>query len=123
LIVADPTEIVTLAGGDRWKVGDVELGIAAGGSTALISLLAQPRKLVACELNEVPVQALTEFIDARRATDVVRPLLRVDQSDCVRLAEIVDAEFCRTRDCARAASSSSRTERSITSARSGSLPS
>jgi predicted O-methyltransferase YrrM len=71
----------------------VELGIAGGGSTALISLLAEPRKLVACELNEQPVQALTEFIDAHGATDVVRPFYGVDQSDSVRIAEIVDAEF------------------------------
>ena len=29
----------------------VELGVAAGGSTALLALLARPRKLVAVELN------------------------------------------------------------------------
>jgi predicted O-methyltransferase YrrM len=71
----------------------VELGIFAGGSTALISLLAQPRKLVACELDEQPVPALTEFIRAHGVSDVVRPFYGVNQADRVRLAEILDAEF------------------------------
>jgi predicted O-methyltransferase YrrM len=71
----------------------VELGIAAGGSTALISLLAQPRKLVACELDDVPVPGLTQFIANHGDADVVRPFYGVDQSDRLRLAEIVDAEF------------------------------
>jgi cephalosporin hydroxylase len=71
----------------------VELGIFAGGSTALISLLAQPRKLVACELDEEPVAALTEFIDTRGLSDAVRPFYGVNQADRARLAEIVDAEF------------------------------
>jgi predicted O-methyltransferase YrrM len=71
----------------------VELGIAAGGSTALISLLAQPQKLVACELNDKPVAALTEFIDANRASATVRPFYGVNQSDRAQLTEIIDAEF------------------------------
>jgi SAM-dependent methyltransferase len=71
----------------------VELGIAAGGSTALISLLAQPRKLVACELHDKPVAALTEFIDRRGASATVRPFYGVNQSDRARLAEIIDTEF------------------------------
>ena len=71
----------------------VELGIKAGGSTALISLLAQPRKLVACDLNEEPAPALTEFIDAHGASAEVRPFYGINQSDRLRLGEIVDAEF------------------------------
>jgi predicted O-methyltransferase YrrM len=71
----------------------VELGIAAGGSTALISLLAQPRKLVACELHDKPVAALTEFIDTHGASATVRPFYGVNQSDRARLAEIIDTEF------------------------------
>jgi predicted O-methyltransferase YrrM len=71
----------------------VELGIEAGGSTALISLLAQPRKLVACELHDKPVAALTEFIDTHGASATVRPFYGVNQSDRARLAEIIDTEF------------------------------
>jgi predicted O-methyltransferase YrrM len=71
----------------------VELGIAAGGSTALISLLAQPRKLVACELHDKPVDALSEFIDTHGASATVRPFYGVNQSDRARLAEIIDTEF------------------------------
>jgi predicted O-methyltransferase YrrM len=71
----------------------VELGIAAGGSTALISLLAQPRKLVAFELHDKPVAALTEFLDTHRAWSTVRPFYGVNQSDRARLAEIIATEF------------------------------
>lgn len=71
----------------------VELGIGPGGSTALISLLAQPRKLVACELHDKPVAALTEFIDTHGASATVRPFYGVNQSDRPRLGEIIDTEF------------------------------
>ena len=127
------TELVTVPGGNRWRVGETEfvygfrgqstenrlliqktpdlidryvaiceefrhgaifeLGIAGGGSTALISLLAEPRKLVACELNAEPVAGLTSFIEAQGAEAIVRPFYGVDQSDRARLTEIVDAEF------------------------------
>jgi predicted O-methyltransferase YrrM len=71
----------------------VELGIAAGGSTALIGLLAEPSKLVACELDDVPVAALTEFIDAHGLSNVLRPFYGVNQADRERLTDILDAEF------------------------------
>jgi predicted O-methyltransferase YrrM len=68
----------------------VELGIAAGGGTALLSLLAKPKVLIACELDPVPVAALHELIDACGLGPVVRPFYGVDQADRERLAEIVD---------------------------------
>ncbi len=71
----------------------VELGINRGGSTALLSELARPEKLVAVELNENPVAILDRYIAQEELTDVVRPYYGVDQSDRSRLAEIMTAEF------------------------------
>jgi predicted O-methyltransferase YrrM len=73
----------------------VELGIAGGGSTALIALLAQPTKLVVCELDAEPVASLAAFIAERELSERVRPYYGVDQSDGARLAAIVAAEFGR----------------------------
>ena len=71
----------------------VELGIAQGGSTALLAMVADPRKLVAVELSEDRIPALDEFIAQRCLTDVVRPWFGVDQGDRGRLASIVGDEF------------------------------
>src|SRR5262245_25576975 len=51
----------------------VELGIASGGSTALLALLAQPRRVVACELAPDPVAALQDLREQRGLLDVIRP--------------------------------------------------
>jgi predicted O-methyltransferase YrrM len=74
----------------------VELGIAWGGSSALIALLAQPRKLVACELDPIRVEALDELRAREGLEDVVRPYYGVDQSDRSRLEEIMETEFGAT---------------------------
>ena len=71
----------------------VELGIAAGGSTAFIALLAQPRKLVACELEPTPVPALAELIEQRGLAETVRPHYGLDQADGYALAAVLDEEF------------------------------
>lgn len=71
----------------------VELGIAGGGSTALLALLAAPRKLVAVELDPDPISGLTEFIHARGLANRVRPFYGVNQADRDRLTEIVEQEF------------------------------
>jgi len=71
----------------------VELGIAEGGSTALIALLARPEKLVAVDLEPKALAALAEFIDARDLSGVVRPHYGVDQADRNRLGEIVDTDL------------------------------
>ncbi len=64
-----------------------------GGSTALLSELADPEKLVALDLSPGPVPALVEYIDRRGLADSVRPHFGVDQSDRARVAEIVRREF------------------------------
>lgn len=71
----------------------VELGIAEGGSTALMALLAKPHKLIAVDLEPKPLDALAEFAAAHSLSDVVRPYYGVDQGDRARLLEIVDAEI------------------------------
>jgi hypothetical protein len=71
----------------------VELGIAQGGSVALMALVSAPRKLVALELDEDRVEALDELIGRLGLTERVRPIYGVDQGDRDRLREIVDAEF------------------------------
>jgi predicted O-methyltransferase YrrM len=70
-----------------------EMGIRFGGSAAMIAQLAEPRKLVAIELEAEPVVMFEEFIDATNRRDTVRPYYGVDQSDRTRLTEILDAEF------------------------------
>jgi predicted O-methyltransferase YrrM len=70
-----------------------ELGIAEGGSTALMALDATPAKLVAIDLEEQPLPALDELIAARGLDESVRPHWGVDQSDHELLAKIVDDEF------------------------------
>jgi predicted O-methyltransferase YrrM len=72
----------------------VELGIRRGGSTALITELARPQRLVAIEIAKAAAPALSDYIESRGLADVVRPRYGVDQADRTRLAEIVDEEFC-----------------------------
>lgn len=71
---------------ERFRGGRiVELGVAQGGSTALLALLAEPSKLVAIELrDEVP--ALASF-------DRVCPYYGVSQGDRSAIVDIADHEF------------------------------
>jgi predicted O-methyltransferase YrrM len=71
----------------------VELGIYQGGSVALIALLAKPRKLVAFELDQPPVEALLELVRERGLGDVVRPYFGVDQADKERLGQVLAEEL------------------------------
>jgi predicted O-methyltransferase YrrM len=95
LIRKPPGLMALYAGlGDRFRGATiVELGIAAGGSTALLALLLEPRHLVSCELAPEPVGALQELIDQRGLGSVIRPHYGVDQVDRVHLGAIVDAEL------------------------------
>lgn len=73
--------------------GIVELGIAEGGSTALLALLARPRKLVAVDLEPEPLDALHSFVESRDLATSVSLHFGVDQADRARLAGIVDEQF------------------------------
>ncbi|GJM37679.1 MAG: hypothetical protein DHS20C19_10460 [Acidimicrobiales bacterium] len=71
----------------------VELGIAEGGSAALLCLWADPATLVTVDNEPSPLTALDEFADAHGFVGRLRPFYGVDQADRDRLAEIMDAEF------------------------------
>lgn len=71
----------------------VELGIAEGGSTALMALVAEPAALVAVDLESEPLDALDELIRTRGLTDSVHPHYGVDQADRATLARIVDEDL------------------------------
>jgi predicted O-methyltransferase YrrM len=71
----------------------VELGVRHGGSTALLTQIAQPAKLVTIELSEKPLTALEAFLDVGDRRDHVHPYFGVDQSDRERVARILDDEF------------------------------
>ncbi len=68
----------------------VELGVAAGGGAALLSLLFRPRLLIAIELDPDPVAALEEFRRQRGLSGSLRPHYGVDQADRPTLRRIVD---------------------------------
>jgi predicted O-methyltransferase YrrM len=70
-----------------------ELGIFAGGSTALLALLFRPLRLVAIEFNPQPVPKLDAFIKERGMSEAVRPYFGVDQADRPRMEEILAREF------------------------------
>src|SRR5262249_7932434 len=71
----------------------LELGSCSGGGTALLALLADPKKLVALGLDPEPVAALTQLIDGRGLGDRVRTYYGVDQGDRARVADIARHEF------------------------------
>jgi predicted O-methyltransferase YrrM len=71
----------------------VELGIARGGSTALMALLADVQKFVAIDLCPEPVEALTAFLEERGLVNRVRPFYGVSQGDRARVTEILAREM------------------------------
>ncbi|GIU88233.1 MAG: hypothetical protein KatS3mg009_2748 [Acidimicrobiia bacterium] len=78
----------------EWRhAGIVELGIAEGGSTALLALLARPEHLVAVDIEPEPLDALDRFITDRGLQDSVRPFYGLDQGDHEQLAAVVDGAF------------------------------
>jgi len=58
----------------------VEVGIADGGSAALIELVLAPRKLVALELDAGPLPGLRDFIDRHGIGDRVRDRVRLGRA-------------------------------------------
>src|SRR4051812_24255637 len=75
---------------ERFAGGNiVELGIAEGGSTALIALVAHPRHLVAVDLEPTPLAALAEFVERRGLADSVHAHYGVDQSDAAHLGRVL----------------------------------
>ncbi len=71
----------------------MELGIAKGGSTAMLAALLRPEKLVAVDIIADRVQALDAFIEAEGLAGRVEAHYSVDQADRHQLGAIVDAAF------------------------------
>ncbi len=71
----------------------VELGIRLGGSTALLTELNAPERLIALELNPTPPPPLVSYIERRGLDSVVRPHYGVDQADRLRLEKILVQEL------------------------------
>jgi len=59
----------------------VELGIAQGGSTALLALYAQPERFLAMDISPDPIVPLEDLIRDRGLTDRVHTRYGLDQSD------------------------------------------
>lgn len=71
----------------------LELGIAEGGSAALLALWADPVMLATLDNEPTPLVALDDFARAHGFADRLRPFFGVDQGDRARVAEIADTEF------------------------------
>ena len=67
----------------------VELGIAEGGSVALLALAARPRRLVGVDLEPVRRAALDQLVDQRGLTENVHLHYGLDQADRAGLAAAV----------------------------------
>jgi predicted O-methyltransferase YrrM len=71
----------------------LEVGVLRGGSVALLSLLAEPRKLVAVDISPDRLPHLDRFIAARGLGETVSVRFGVDQSDPAALGHICEAEL------------------------------
>jgi hypothetical protein len=70
-----------------------ELGIFRGGSTAFLSHLADPERLVAVELSDERVAALDQFVAQHGYGDRVRAHYGVNQADRTAIDRIRSEEF------------------------------
>jgi len=71
----------------------VELGIGSGGSVALTTLVAPPRKLVALDIGAERIEALDALVTERGLDERVRLHYGVDQANREQLSAILDDEF------------------------------
>lgn len=71
----------------------VELGIFAGGSTALLSQLCAPEKLVAVDVTAERVTALDDYISGHRLSESVSAYFGVSQGDVSQLRALIAEEF------------------------------
>jgi hypothetical protein len=71
----------------------LDIGIWQGGSVAFFDLLLQPQKLVALELRQTPIEALTQYVDQYGRNEALRIHYGVNQADTANLRRIIDAEF------------------------------
>lgn len=65
----------------------VELGIAQGGSTALLALHARPERLLALDISPDPIVPLEKLVRDRGLTERIHTRYGVDQADPVAMRE------------------------------------
>ena len=65
----------------------------AAGALRLIAQTAEPKKLVALELSDEPVQQLERFLDDTNRRATIHPYYGVDQADRATVSRILDDEF------------------------------
>ena len=70
-----------------------ELGIKAGGSTALIALVAEPQLLLAADLEDEIPPLLARLVADHRLENRVVTAFRLDQGDRPALTDFVDAHL------------------------------
>jgi predicted O-methyltransferase YrrM len=71
----------------------VEVGVDQGGSTSFFWKLLKPAKMIAIELSNRPVQTVTEFLASHDPEGRVEIHWGVDQSDRVKVPELLDQSF------------------------------
>lgn len=71
----------------------LELGIAQGGSVALLAALVPDAKVVAIDVADEPVEALATHLERRGDQTRVRPYYGVDQADAEAVRAIIRDEF------------------------------
>lgn len=71
----------------------MELGIAFGGSVALLTLLADPERFLAIDLGPERSPLLSQLLDERELHDRVQTRHGVDQADPGRLLALTDEFF------------------------------
>ena len=71
----------------------LELGIFAGGSTALLSQISDAERLVALDFTSRPCEPLERFIATQGAADRVRTFYGIDQANSAQLDEVMAAGF------------------------------
>ncbi len=71
----------------------LELGVYSGGSTAFLSLLAQPVKLMAIDLEDRLPGHFDAWLRQNQLDGIVSTHFGVDQSDVEKLQKLVNSEF------------------------------
>jgi len=71
----------------------VEVGVDQGGSTSFFTKLFQPEALLAIELSNKPVAAVTKFLASHDPDAKVSLHWGIDQSDRVEVPRLVDGVF------------------------------
>jgi predicted O-methyltransferase YrrM len=96
MVILKPRDVIerheALVTADRPRT-ILELGIFAGGSTALLAQIAQPDRLVALDHTPTACRPLERFIADHDLSDRVRTFYGIDQADADQLDRVVAEGF------------------------------